>query len=199
MAPVVHTSSGRLRSVPEEGVLVFRGIPYAQPPIGPLRFRPPHKPATWEGIREASTYGPTAMQGGNPVNETRLAHAAMSEDYCWRAAAPSCPKQARPSTPSRRIVPHGRPVGRTPRRQSSGSPLPTTTGTALRSCARPSCTPPTRRRPMRISLPGARRRAGAGWARPTVWRCRSSSADSMTRDSVRSPGKVQRCSGCPGT
>jgi para-nitrobenzyl esterase len=83
MAPVVHTSSGRLRSVPEEGVLVFRGIPYAQPPIGPLRFRPPHKLAPWDGIREASTYGPTAMQGGNPVNETRLADAAMSEDCLY--------------------------------------------------------------------------------------------------------------------
>jgi para-nitrobenzyl esterase len=79
MAPVVHTSSGRLRSVPEEGVLVFRGIPYAQPPIGPLRFRPPHKLATWDGIREASTYGPTAMQGGNPVNSARLPQVQRAE------------------------------------------------------------------------------------------------------------------------
>ena len=38
---------------------------------------------------------------------------------------------------------------------------------ASASCGRPSCTPPTRRRPMPTSLPGARRRGGAGWARPT--------------------------------
>jgi para-nitrobenzyl esterase len=44
MAPVVHTGSGRIRGMYEEGVLAFRGIPYAQPPLGPLRFRPPHKP-----------------------------------------------------------------------------------------------------------------------------------------------------------
>ena len=58
MAPVVHTSSGRLRGVPEKSVLAFRGIPYAQPPIGPLRFRPPHKPVRLGGVREAYTYGP---------------------------------------------------------------------------------------------------------------------------------------------
>jgi para-nitrobenzyl esterase len=83
MAPVVHTSAGRIRGVPEDGVLVFRGIPYAQPPIGPLRFRPPHKPAAWEGIREAHTYGPAAMQGANPVNQSRLTHSAMSEDCLY--------------------------------------------------------------------------------------------------------------------
>jgi len=61
MAPIVRTGSGRIRGMSEEGVLVFRGIPYAQPSIGPLRFRPPHKPAAWGGLREASTYGPAAM------------------------------------------------------------------------------------------------------------------------------------------
>jgi para-nitrobenzyl esterase len=83
MAPVVHTSSGRLRGVPEEGVLVFRGIPYAQPPIGPLRFRPPHKPVGWDGIREAHTYGPVAMQGDNPVTQTSRTRSEMSEDCLY--------------------------------------------------------------------------------------------------------------------
>jgi para-nitrobenzyl esterase len=80
MAHVVHTSSGRIRGVPEEGVLVFRGIPYAQPPIGSLRFRPPHKLAAWDGVRDAYTYGPASMQGANPVNQTSLALSEMSED-----------------------------------------------------------------------------------------------------------------------
>jgi len=83
MAHVVNTSSGRMRGVPEEGVLVFRGIPYAQPPVGPLRFRPPHKPAAWDGVRDASTYGPAAMQGANPVNQTSLARSGTSEDCLY--------------------------------------------------------------------------------------------------------------------
>ena len=68
MAHVVKTRSGRMRGVHEEGVLAFRGIPYAQPPIGPLRFRPPHKPVAWDGVREACTYGPAPMQVGNALN-----------------------------------------------------------------------------------------------------------------------------------
>ena len=57
MAPVVNTGSGRIRGVHEEGVLVFRGIPYAQPPIGSRHFRPPHKPVAWDGVRDAHTWG----------------------------------------------------------------------------------------------------------------------------------------------
>jgi para-nitrobenzyl esterase len=55
MAHVVKTGSGWSRGVHEEGVLAFRGIPYAQPPIGPLRFRPPLKPVAWDGVRDACT------------------------------------------------------------------------------------------------------------------------------------------------
>jgi para-nitrobenzyl esterase len=47
MAHVVHTGSSRICGRPEEGVLAFRGLPYAPPPIGPLRFRPPQKPVAW--------------------------------------------------------------------------------------------------------------------------------------------------------
>jgi para-nitrobenzyl esterase len=81
MVHVVTTSAGRLRGIPEEGVLVFRGIPYAQPPIGPLRFRPPHKPVAWDGVREAYTYGPVPMQGGNTRSAPRgPVPPAMHED-----------------------------------------------------------------------------------------------------------------------
>jgi para-nitrobenzyl esterase len=68
MVPVVKTSSGWIRGVHEEGVLAFRGIPYAQPPVGPLRFRPPHKPLLWDGARDACTYGPAPMQVGNALS-----------------------------------------------------------------------------------------------------------------------------------
>jgi para-nitrobenzyl esterase len=84
MTHIVKTGSGQMRGVQEEGVLAFRGIPYAQPPIGPLRFRPPHKPVAWNGVRDASTYGPAPMQVGNPMTaHTSLALPEMSEDCLY--------------------------------------------------------------------------------------------------------------------
>ncbi|MFJ7150420.1 carboxylesterase/lipase family protein [Streptomyces sp. NPDC100445] len=58
--PVVATPHGAVRGRYERGVAVFRGIPYAAPPFGPLRFRPPATPEPWEGVRDAGEFGPTA-------------------------------------------------------------------------------------------------------------------------------------------
>ncbi|WP_030383083.1 MULTISPECIES: carboxylesterase/lipase family protein [unclassified Streptomyces] len=57
--PVVRTPHGRVRGRYEQGVAVFRGIPFAAPPFGPHRFRPPVPPEPWDGIRDAGAYGPT--------------------------------------------------------------------------------------------------------------------------------------------
>src|SRR5436190_14356607 len=46
------------------GVRVFKGIPYAAPPVGPLRWRPPQPVAHWNGVRKAEEFGPRCMQGG---------------------------------------------------------------------------------------------------------------------------------------
>lgn len=62
MGAVVETSGGRVEGVEQQGVQVFRGIPYAAPPVGPLRFRPPQAPAPWSGVRDASRFGNTAPQ-----------------------------------------------------------------------------------------------------------------------------------------
>ena len=60
--PVVSTSAGRVRGRIEKGIAVFRGIPFAKPPIGPLRFQAPEPPAPWDGVREAAEFGPAAPQ-----------------------------------------------------------------------------------------------------------------------------------------
>jgi para-nitrobenzyl esterase len=61
--PVVETLYGPIRGVREGGVAVFRGIPFAKPPIGSLRFQPPERPQHWSEIRDATKFGPIAPQG----------------------------------------------------------------------------------------------------------------------------------------
>ncbi len=64
--PIIETSSGRLEGEDQGDLLVFRGIPFAKPPVGSLRFRPAEPPEPWMGIRDATTFGPGAPQGANP-------------------------------------------------------------------------------------------------------------------------------------
>jgi len=59
--PKVSTKSGLLRGAWEDGVQVFRGVPYSTPPIGDRRFRSPI-PLQWEGERDATRSGPASYQ-----------------------------------------------------------------------------------------------------------------------------------------
>ncbi|GMW06464.1 MAG: carboxylic ester hydrolase [Nevskiales bacterium] len=59
---VVTTSAGAVRGAARDGIVVFRGIPYAAPPVGPLRWRPPQPPAAWAGVRDATRFGPICPQ-----------------------------------------------------------------------------------------------------------------------------------------
>jgi len=57
-----RTDAGSVRGIRERGVLAWRGIPYAAPPIGPNRFRAPLPVAPWTGIRDGGEFGPVAPQ-----------------------------------------------------------------------------------------------------------------------------------------
>ena len=58
--PIVQISPGRVRGVWRDGSAAFLGIPFAQPPVGELRFVAPIPPEPWDGVRDALDYGATA-------------------------------------------------------------------------------------------------------------------------------------------
>ncbi len=62
--PVVRTAGGLVRGRAKDGMAVFRGIPFAQPPVGNLRFAAPRPARPWDGVREAAAFGPPPPQSG---------------------------------------------------------------------------------------------------------------------------------------
>ena len=68
MSPVAETESGRLEGLQRAAgtsgrqIVEFHGIPYAAPPVGPLRFRAPQPAPGWTGTRDATRFGPAPMQ-----------------------------------------------------------------------------------------------------------------------------------------
>lgn len=65
-SPIVSTASGKVQGFKDVDSLhyVFRGIPFAAPPIGSRRFRPPQPVAKWDDVLNASEYGSTCIQRG---------------------------------------------------------------------------------------------------------------------------------------
>ena len=59
---LVRTAAGMLRGVVAEDHRLFAGIPYAAPPLGDLRWRDPQPAPAWDGVRDATTFGPRCMQ-----------------------------------------------------------------------------------------------------------------------------------------
>lgn len=77
--PTAETRQGLLVGRGENGVESFRGVRFAQPPVGPLRWKPPAAPASWEGPREAVEFGALCVQP--PANgDPGVGPLPMSED-----------------------------------------------------------------------------------------------------------------------
>ncbi len=76
--PVVSTKDGAVAGVKEGGLAIFRGIPFAAPPAGPLRWRPPQRIAPWPGVRPATAFGPLCWQAAR--TKAAATPPVMSED-----------------------------------------------------------------------------------------------------------------------
>ncbi len=59
---IIITKQGKLEGVFEDGLFKFRGVPYAEPPVGKLRWLPPQPKKSWDGVRPAKEYGAMAPQ-----------------------------------------------------------------------------------------------------------------------------------------
>ena len=112
----VTTANGILESTsaPKDGVRNFKGIPFAQPPVGDLRWREPQPVTNWTGARNADQFGPRCMQRTSPGADYWFRSNGMSEDclylnvvrrpragcghrcYFKHAPGPRCPTNSRP-------------------------------------------------------------------------------------------------------
>jgi para-nitrobenzyl esterase len=59
----VKVGSGFLQGTTEDGLTVYRGVPFAAPPVGDLRWRAPQPAAKWEGVRQATRFAPGPIEG----------------------------------------------------------------------------------------------------------------------------------------
>jgi para-nitrobenzyl esterase len=78
-ATVVETASGVIRGLEHDGVLSWKGVPYAAPPVGGLRWRAPEPVEPWSGVRDARTYGDICVQSRANMAEP-LRAGGSSED-----------------------------------------------------------------------------------------------------------------------
>ena len=139
-ATVVSTTRGRVRGTLEEGVHVFRGIPYAEPPVGPLRFaapQPPEPPPDGHYLR-VTVLGMTEQPKRTGIEKNRL----LSQDPLSEDAAAGWPEAVRGPAGGRPSRPNVRRVRPTPRQTAGASapppphPTPTGAGTASKRRAR---------------------------------------------------------------
>ena len=90
-ATVAVTDAGALRGAADGAVTDYLGVPYAAPPLGPLRWRPPQPPAAWQGVRPAQAFAPACMQKG--VSMPGEAPPRVSEDCLYlNVWAPAHPR-----------------------------------------------------------------------------------------------------------
>jgi para-nitrobenzyl esterase len=88
-ALVAHVDGGRLRGHAEGPAIAFKGIAYAAPPVGTLRWAPPRAPAPWDGVKDAGAFGPVCPQKVGPRGPALAQSEACLTLNVWRPASVS--------------------------------------------------------------------------------------------------------------
>ena len=79
LTTTVNVTGGAVEGVKQEGIFVYKGIPFAAPPVGDLRWKAPEPAEPWTGIRKADAFAPGCMQAANSMGNT----APVSEDCLY--------------------------------------------------------------------------------------------------------------------
>src|SRR5690606_16856810 len=93
---IAVTRTGALRGTDLDGVLAFKGVPYAAPPVGDRRFRPPAPVEPWEGTRDALTFAPSCPQPDQRPPGWPQEHALDEDRRYLNVWTPSIDDGARP-------------------------------------------------------------------------------------------------------
>jgi hypothetical protein len=98
---VTRVAGGLLRGSWEEGVIAYRGVPFAQPTVGPLRFCSPVPAPPWPGIRDATRPGPASLlrhrgsRAGYRPDDRQIRPRRMSFRMSRSSSATATPRAAR--------------------------------------------------------------------------------------------------------
>lgn len=79
---VIKTKFGKIQGYQDKSLKIFKGIPYATPPIGNLRFKPPSNIHPWDGILKVAEYGPYAPQGFTLLEDSFGKFEKQNENNC---------------------------------------------------------------------------------------------------------------------
>ena len=84
-SPTITLRTGRVQGFMDDRIAVYRGVPYAAPPVGNLRWRPPRPAAPWPNVRDATEYGPRCMQTErlNRFTDRLVEGSGMSSFKVW--------------------------------------------------------------------------------------------------------------------
>jgi para-nitrobenzyl esterase len=90
---IIETNAGKIQGYKEKGLEIFKGVPFAETPIGKLRFSPPVSKQSWDGVLNTTEYGPCSFQGYSELEEYLGKLEPESEDCLslniWTPAADS--------------------------------------------------------------------------------------------------------------
>jgi para-nitrobenzyl esterase len=89
-APVATTTAGKVRGAVNEGVYVFKGVPYGASTAGANRFMPPQPPVPWKAVREALDYGPSTPQSDPNARRGPSAASALIGELSDRPESEDC-------------------------------------------------------------------------------------------------------------